>query len=106
MDDAILLVVLAPIFGCSLLSFLFITLIKRYFHGRRRLSKILTAGLLPTTILIFALIIWHYIELAAHQKGPQLGYMSPLLLLIYGFPIVVVNLVVNILVAYKACAKK
>jgi hypothetical protein len=58
-----------------------------------------SAGILPTLLIIGALTIWHFIELG--RQAPPRMYMSPLLILLYGYPFVLANLAINMAVAYR-----
>jgi hypothetical protein len=60
------------------------------------------AGILPTLAALIALTLWHFQAEAAYARGPQTGFMSPLVILIYAFPYFALNLVANLYAARRA----
>ena len=71
----------------------------RRLHSRGRSLWIVTAGLLPTALIIIGLAIWDHFAWQEYLKGPRDGYMSPLVFLLYGFPFLLGNLVMNLAAA-------
>lgn len=62
--------------------------------------RIMIAGFLPTVLIVLALGIWHYVELAEYRaSGSQDGFMGPLLFLIYGFPFFIITVVAGFIAA-------
>lgn len=56
--------------------------------------RIMIAGFLPTVLIVLAIGIWHYVELAEYRTSGSLdGFMGPLLILIYGFPFFIITVV-------------
>ncbi len=44
---------------------------------------------MPISVIVLALYVWHEIDLARYEaSGSEEGFMSPLAILIYGFPFV------------------
>lgn len=68
--------------------------------------KVALSGLFPTVFIIAALFVWHEIAVAEHSRNPSEGFMSPLLVLLYGFPYVLINLAANIAAANWARHRK
>jgi hypothetical protein len=64
-------------------------------------SKGLLAGILPSLIVVFVLAILHFQARAQYATGPQDGFMSPLALVIYGFPLFVVYLIFSFAIAHR-----
>lgn len=58
-------------------------------------------GSAPTILLVVGLIVLDRHERAVYAAGPQDGYMSPLVGLLYGFPFILLNLVLNFVVAHR-----
>jgi hypothetical protein len=64
-------------------------------------GKLMLAALTPTIMIIAGIIVWQLIDEAMLPPERRVEYMGPLLLLIYGFPWFIVNLVVNVLAAIR-----
>ena len=66
-----------------------------------RVPKLLFAGLVPTLLLVFALAIWQIIARYQYDRGPiHDGFMGPMVGLIYGFRLVLGNLITNMVFAF------
>jgi hypothetical protein len=96
-ESLILPLAAAFILGSALIS---------WFVGRRlkqnwpRPLKVLIAGLLPTVTTIVFIGIWHYVELENYREsGSQDGFMGPLVILVYGFPIFLLMLIADLIAA-------
>lgn len=77
---------------------------RRELHGG---AQIFVAGLAPLVLLVTILWVWDRIERAEHAAqglGPE--YMGPLLLLIYGFPFLIIMVVVDFLAAIAALKRQ
>ena len=86
---------------CSGLAWMVAARISRKHAPANRGFKLVFAGLLPTLLLIFALAIWQVIARYQYDHGPTHdGFMGPMVGLIYGFPLVLGNLVTNIVLAF------
>jgi hypothetical protein len=91
---------------CIILPFACKKIVDRYFENWSRRSKGLFAGILPSLIIVFLLVGWHIQATAEYAKGPQDGFMSPLLVLIYGFPLFLAYLIFSFIVANRPRTKK
>jgi len=89
-----LYVSLAVAFFSALAWFSAIGLV-RIFPARGRSLWIAASALLPTMMIVIGLVVWDRFEWHEYLKGPRDGYMSPLVGLIYGFPLVLINLICN-----------
>lgn len=50
--------------------------------------RVTCAGIVPTIVVVGCFWVWHKIDYASHQaEHGDVGYMGPLTLLIYGWPI-------------------
>jgi hypothetical protein len=69
-------------------------------------GRVLAAGIAPMMLLIATLWVWDKVARAQlSTMEQQEGYMGPLLLLLYGFPFLVIMLVANVLAAIAALRK-
>jgi hypothetical protein len=81
----------------------------KWFNGFNLPSgvDVLFAGLLPFFLTAIVIMIWHWIERARYvASGSQEGFMGPGLLLLYGFPIFIIMVVVDILAAISVLRRK
>ena len=78
---------------------------KRFRHWSKFLS-ILFAGIAPSVLIVIVLALLHLWFSAGHSNGADEGFMSPLLVLLYGYPIFLINLGINLLVAYSFSKRK
>jgi hypothetical protein len=92
--------------GCIILPFACPRIIDSYLVNWSSRSKLLFAGILPSLIIVLLLVGWHIQATAEYAKGPQNGFMSPLLVLIYGFALVLAYLIFSFIVANRARTKK
>lgn len=79
---------------CSILSYAASFAVARFMPAFPRATRVLIAGLLPTGLYVIALIAWHLVWLRSGESG-----YSPLVLLIYGWWLVGLNLVLNLIAA-------
>ncbi len=93
------LIVAAIIAITSVVSFFGIRFLDRRMPIKYSLPKIIVAGIFPSILIVAILAVWHYFEYQAYLRGPREGFMGPLLLLIYGFPYFIINLLCNLFVA-------
>lgn len=78
--------------------------IARWLNGRlARFKSIIIAGLAPVILIILVIGIWHFVELSAYRaSGSREGWMSPLLIFLYGFPYFVIMIAVDLVAATSA----
>jgi chromate transport protein ChrA len=69
-------------------------------------AKAILCGALPTLIIIAVLTVWHMQVMGEVRAKGQHEFMSPLVILIYGFPIFFVNFVINCLVTVWLLKRK
>lgn len=100
MDDEIWvpLIVAAIIVMTSIVTLVAMRFLDRRIPNTRTLPKIIAAGIFPSLLIVAILAVWHYFEYQAYLRGPQEGWMGPLLFLIYGFPYFVMNILCNLMV--------
>ena len=85
---------------CSGLAWLVAARLSRKRATVDRALKIIFAGLLPTLLIVAALAVWQVVARYQYDHGPTHdGFMGPMAGLIYGFPLVVGNLVTNMIFA-------
>jgi hypothetical protein len=94
-----LLIGVAVLVGCLTVVWLTVLVLKRAGADWPNWLKAFLAGILPTMLIIAGLTVWHFQVLEDVRAGRQEGFMSPLVILIYGFPIFFVNLAANFLAA-------
>lgn len=99
--DMALLAVLAILAVSGCVVWLVVTILSQAWPASRRWPKVLLAGLTPTLIIIALLSAWHVWARIEYENAPQEGFMSPLLILLYGFPYALLNLAVNFGVALR-----
>jgi hypothetical protein len=104
--DADLPVAVIVVGVCLILPFACTRIIDSYFVNWSSRSKGLFAGILPSLIIAFLLAGWHIQATAEYAKEPQNGFMSPLLVLIYGFPLFLAYLIFSLIVANRPRTKK
>lgn len=91
--------IIATIAISSIMSFAFMKALTKLHSLSNVWLRWLAAGTLPTLLIIACLFVRDHFEYIEYLKGPQEGWMSPLVGLIYGFPYFVANLVINFLAA-------
>jgi amino acid transporter len=70
-------------------------------------GQVIVAGLLPVVIITVILWIWDKVERTQlTELERQEGHMGPLLLLLYGFPYVLLILIASVIVAIAARKRK
>ena len=85
---------------CSIVAYVSaLTLARRWMMSRR--FSMLAGGIAPTVIILVALIASHIIWLARHQGG-----YSPLVIVIYGFWLIALNLFCNLAAAGAAARNR
>ncbi len=88
-------IVAAMVVGLSsLVSFATAWLLGWRWKGARHSTIVLISGFLPTALIVAALVVLHILWRARHEGG-----YSPLLILLYGFWLVALNLFCNLMVA-------
>lgn len=65
-------------------------------------ARLILSGLLPTILIVIALVVWHYLARSVYEHGLHRGFVSPLVMLIYGFPVFALNLFLNFYAAHWA----
>ena len=95
----VLLIVAAMIPTTSFVAFFAMRLLDSRFQNTYPGLKIFVAGISPSLLIVVVLAVWHYFEYKAYLRGPQEGWMGPLLFLIYGFPYFMLNVLCNFMVA-------
>jgi chromate transport protein ChrA len=89
-----ILIGLALVLPSLLVTWLLSRILNRYNRTIAGIFKLLAAGFAPTFLLIFILWVWDsQIDYSSHDQ------MSPLVFLVYGFPLVLMNLVGNLVAA-------
>jgi hypothetical protein len=96
----------AVLVGCSVVVWIAVKVLNRIGEGWPIWAKVGLAGTLPTLLIIAALTLWHVQVVSDVRAGRQEGFMSPLVILIYGFPIFFVNLALNYLAAHSLLKRK
>ena len=85
---------------CSGLAWLVAARVSRQRATANRVLKLVFAGLVPTLLIVVALTVWQVIARYQYDHGPNHdGFMGPMVALIYGFPLVLGNLVTNVVFA-------
>ena len=59
------------------------------------------AGCLPTVLLLLAIVALHLWALAKYHSGPKDGFMSPVIVVVMTWPIILMNLMANFITASK-----
>ena len=77
------LIVAAIIAITSIVTFFAMRFLDRHMPNTYSLPKIIAAGIFPSLLIVAVLAVWHYFEYQAYLRGPQEGWMGPLLFLIY-----------------------
>lgn len=65
-----------------------------------RAINIIVSGCVPIAVLTLIIFIWHELEYAEYKaSGSQDGFMGPLTFVVYGFPVFVAMLVIDLVAA-------
>jgi hypothetical protein len=84
---------------CALISAGIASLLRRRYGVEGRLRRILIAGFEPTLLIVVALSIWQVVaRMEFDRTHHEDGFMGPLVILIYGFPLILGNLCANLAV--------
>lgn len=67
----------------------------------RRTTRTILAGVLPTAAVIAALTVWHFVAKREFVPNPKHGFLSPLFILNFVYPYVLMNLLLNLVVAFR-----
>lgn len=100
------LAALVIIVVCACVAWLVVDSLNKVWPAHWRWLKVLAAGLLPTLIIVAVLVAWHVYARIEYERGPREGFMSPLLILLYGYPYVLLNIVVSFAVAFRGSRQR
>ncbi len=101
--------VIFSIIGCCCLFSIFVAkALSRNLNHVWKSVRFLVAWLVPTLLLVTGILTMHFIERWEYERQVAAGliqdegYMGIGVILVYGFPLFVINIIVNGLVAYRA----
>ena len=75
--------------------------------GLPKALRIVAGTLVPISLIVLALYVWHAFSLASYEaSGSEEGFMSPLAILIYGFPFVILIVIASFVASLRADTHK
>jgi hypothetical protein len=75
-------------------------LAKRLGDHLPRAISIVVSGCVPVAMLTLVILIWHEFEYAEYKaSGSQDGFMGPLTYIVYGFPVFIAMVVIDLFAA-------
>jgi hypothetical protein len=85
-DKTIILLALAIIALSAASSWFSMRVVERRYSHRRRSVNIFIAGVIPLLVAVILLVAWDIVLQVRYPVEGSNGNMSPLILLIYGYP--------------------
>jgi hypothetical protein len=93
--------------GSSIITFVVMKVVNKRFQHWENWKRVWIAALAPSMLILILLVALHfYVVSLSHGDGSQEGFMSPLLILFYGYPIFLINLAISFAIAYSLAKAK
>ena len=102
MEQAIVFGIFALILaGAAGLALVFVRRLQKL--GLPRILRVAMGTLMPISLIVLTLYVWHVIDYARYEAcGIEEGYMSPLVILLYGFPYIILIVIASFVAALRA----